>query len=178
MFKFLTEFGPLATFFIGYKIGGILEATLYAVIASILATIITYIYERKINKVNLISTGLLLVSASLTLFSGDAMFIKMKPTVLYCLFASIFFITNYKWNPAIKYVLGHSIKLKNDQGWYVLNWRFMWFFLSMAIANELVWRNFNESTWVSFKVFGSLPITLIFVIFQVPFITKHQNTEM
>lgn len=177
MFKFLTEFGPLITFFIGYKIGGILEATLYMVIASIVAIVITYIYERRINKINLMSTGLLLISASLTLFSGNSMFIKMKPTVLYCLFAGIFFITNYKWNPAIKYVLGHSIKLKDSQSWYILNLRFMWFFLIMAVVNELVWRNFDESIWVSFKVFGSLPITLIFVMLQVPFIIKHQNNE-
>lgn len=177
MFKFITEFGPLIAFFIGYKMAGILEATLYMLVASVIAISITYIYERKINKVNLISTGLLLISASLTLFSGNSIFIKMKPTVLYCLFASVFFITNYKWNPAIKYVLGHAIKLKENKNWYILNLRFMWFFLVMAIANEIVWRNFDESTWVSFKVFGALPMTLIFVMLQVPFIMKHQHNE-
>jgi intracellular septation protein len=177
MFKFITEFGPLVAFFVGYKTSGILEATLYMLVASVIAISITYIYERKINKVNLISTALLLISASLTLFSGNSIFIKMKPTVLYCLFASVFFITNYKWNPAIKYVLGHAIKLKGNEHWYTLNLRFMWFFFVMAILNELVWRNLDESTWVSFKVFGALPLTLVFVMLQVPFIIKHQNKD-
>jgi intracellular septation protein len=178
MFKFITEFGPLIAFFVGYKKSGILEATLYMLVASVIAVVITYIYERKINKVNLISTALLLISASLTLFSGNTMFIKMKPTALYCIFASVFLITNYKWNPAIEYVLGHTIKLQDNKHWYTLNLRFMWFFFVMAILNEVVWRNFDESTWVSFKVFGSLPITLIFVMLQVPFIMKHQNNNV
>lgn len=177
MFKFITEFSPLIAFFLGYKTGGIINATIYMLIASLIAITVTYIYERKINKVNLISTGLLLISASLTIFSGNAVFIKMKPTVLYCIFACVFFITNYKWNPAIKYVLGHSIKLKDTKSWYSLNLRFMWFFLAMAILNELVWRNFDESTWVSFKVFGALPITLFFVMLQIPFILKNQEEE-
>jgi intracellular septation protein len=177
MFKFITEFGPLIAFFVGYKKSGILEATLYMLVASVIAVVVTYIYERKINKINLITTALLLISASLTLFSGNTMFIKMKPTVLYCIFASVFLITNYKWDPAIKYVLGHTIKLQDNKYWYILNLRFMWFFFVMAILNEVVWRNFDENTWVSFKVFGSLPITLIFVMLQVPFIMKHQNND-
>jgi intracellular septation protein len=177
MFKFVTEFGPLIAFFFGYKTGGIIEATIYMLISSVVAISITYIYERKINKVNLISAGLLLISASLTIFSGNPIFIKMKPTVLYCIFAGIFFITNYKWNPAIKYVLGHSIKLKETKHWYNLNFRFMWFFFAMAILNELVWRNFDESTWVNFKVFGCLPITLIFVMLQIPFLLRNQEIE-
>ena len=101
----------------------------------------------------------------------------MKPTVLYCLFAGIFLITNYKWKPAIKYVLGHAIKLKGNEYWYTLNLRFMWFFFVMAISNELIWRNFDESTWVNFKVFGALPMTLVFVMLQLPFIIKHQNKD-
>ena len=177
MLKFFSEFGPLLAFFFGYKTGGILEATLYMLVASVIGISITYIYERKINTVNLISTALLLTSASLTLFSGNAIFIKMKPTVLYSLFAFIFFVTNFKWKPAVKYVLGSALKLKEEKNWHSLNLRFMWFFLIMAVTNELVWRNFDESVWVSFKVFGAIPITLLFIMLQIPFIMKNQKAE-
>ncbi len=177
MLKFFSEFGPLLAFFFGYKTGGILEATLYMLVASVIGISITYICERKINTVNLISTALLLTSASLTLFSGNAIFIKMKPTVLYSLFAFIFFVTNFKWKPAVKYVLGGAIKLKEEKNWHSLNLRFMWFFLIMAVTNELVWRNFDENIWVSFKVFGAIPITLLFIMLQIPFIMKNQKAE-
>ncbi len=174
MLKFITEFGPLVAFFIGYKTGGILDATLYMLVASAIGLIVTYIKEQKINMVNLISSGLLLVSASLTLFSGNSIFIKMKPTVLYCVFACVFLITNFKWKPAIQYVLGTAIQFREDKNWYSLNLRFMWFFILMAFANEFVWRNFSEDLWVSFKVFGAMPITIIFILLQMPFIMKNK----
>ena len=177
MLKFITEFGPLIAFFIGYKTGGILEANLYMLVASMIGLCITYIKERKINMVNLISSGLLLVSASLTLFSGNSIFIKMKPTVLYCVFAGIFLITNFKWKPAIQYVLGTAIKFKEEKSWYSLNLRFMWFFILMAFANEFVWRSFSEDIWVSFKVFGAMPITIIFILLQMPFIMKNKSPD-
>ena len=174
MLKFITEFGPLIAFFVGYKTGGILDATLYMLVASVIGISISYIVLRKINKVNLVSAGLLLVSASLTLFSGNSMFIKMKPTVLYCVFATAFLVTNFKWKPAIQFALGSAIKFKEEKNWRILNTRFMWFFLLMAAVNEVVWRNFPEETWVNFKVFGAMPIMLIFVMIQMPFIMRNK----
>lgn len=174
MLKFLTEFGPLIAFFVGYKINGILEATLYMLVASIIGLTITYWKEKTINTVNIISAALLLISASLTLFSGNAVFIKMKPTVLYIVFALIFLVTNFKWQPAIKFMLGKAISFKEDSKWRELNIRFMVFFLLMAAMNEVVWRNFPEETWVSFKVFGALPLTLLFIIVQMPFIMRNK----
>lgn len=177
MLKFITEFGPIVAFFIGYKTAGIMQATLYLLVVSIISLAVTYIIERKINTVNLISSVLLLGSASLTLFSGNIIFIKMKPTVLYCVFACIFLVTNFKWKPAIQYLLGTAIKFREDQNWYSLNLRFMWFFIGMACANEIIWRNFSEDIWVNFKVFGAMPITIIFVILQMPFILKNKVSE-
>ncbi len=175
MLKFITEFGPLVAFFIGYKNHGILEAALYMLVASIVGLLITYLKEKKVNTVNLISCGLLLISSGLTLFSGNVMFVKMKPTVLYIIFALIFLVTNFKWQPAIKFVLGKTIALKQDSKWKELNIRFMIFFLLMAIANEIVWRNFSEEAWVNFKVFWAFPITLVFVLTQTPFIMRNKE---
>ena len=174
MFKFLTELSPVICFFFGYKIGGIFNATLYMLIASVFSISLSFLIERKLNKVNLISTALLLVSASLTLVSGDTVFIKIKPTILYILFATIFCVTSFKWKPAIQQVLGGAIKLRDEQKWKSLNIRFMWFFLLMAILNETIWRNFSEETWVSFKVFGAMPLVIIFVLIQMPFLLKNK----
>ncbi len=174
MFKFMTEFGPLIAFFIGYKIGGILNATLYMLVVSIIALFFTYIREKKVNIVNIISSGVLLFSASLTLLSGNSIFIKMKPTILYIIFAAIFLVTNFKWQPAIKFVLGKAISFKKEQSWKILNIRFMLFFLLMALANEIVWRNFSEETWVNFKIFWALPISFAFMIMQMPFIMRNK----
>ena len=177
MFKFITEFGPVIAFFIGYRVGGILEATLYMLVVSVISLLITYLKERKINSINLISSSLLFATASLTLFSGNSIFIKIKPTVLYCIFACVFLITNFKWKPAVQYLLGTSIKFKEDKNWYSLNFRFMWFFILMACANEIIWRNFSEEIWVSFKVFGAMPITIIFILLQMPFIMRNKVSD-
>lgn len=173
MLKFLTEILPLIAFFIGYKNGGIMYATLYMLIASPVTVVVSYLIEKQVSKVNLMSTGLLLTSGSLTLLSGNSMFIKMKATVLYVIFAFIFFYTNNKPTPAIKFILSSAISLKDDDKWRVLNKRFMVFFIIMAIANEIVWRNFSEQAWVNFKVFAVLPVTIIFILLQVPFIMRN-----
>ncbi|RTK92385.1 MAG: septation protein IspZ [Rickettsiales bacterium] len=174
MLKFLTEFSPLVAFFVGYKMGGILDATLYMLILSIICIIITYVVEKKINKVNLVSTILIVCSASLTLISGNPIFIKIKATILYILFSIVFLVTSYKYTPVIKYVLGTTIIFHDEQKWNELNMRFMWFFLAMAFMNEIMWRNFSEQAWVNFKVFGAIPIMIIFILAQMPFLFRNK----
>lgn len=175
MLKFITEFGPLVAFFVGYKTGGIISATVYMLICSCVAMSLTLIFKKKVNKINVISTVILLISGGLTIFSGNTIFIKMKPTVLYSLFAAILFFTNMRGTPAIKFILGATVKLKDEQYWSQLNARFMVFFILMAATNEIVWRSFSEESWVNFKVFGALPITMIFTFSQVPFIMRNSD---
>ncbi len=177
MLKFLTEFGPLIAFFLGYKTGGIITATTYMLIISVICIIITYAIEKKINKVNLISTILIILSAGLTLMSGNSIFIKIKATILYILFSLFFLVTSYKYKPAIKYLLEKAIIFSDEQKWRQLNLRFVWFFIGMAIMNEIMWRNFSESTWVNFKVFGAAPIMIIFILAQMPFILKNKTDD-
>lgn len=174
MLRFFTEVFPLIAFFVGYKYYGILEAALFMLVFSLIGVVITYIKEKKVNTMSLISCGLIFISVSLTFFSGNTIFIKMKPTILYSIFALIFLVTTFKWQPAIKFVLGKALLLKNDDNWKQLNIRFMLFFLLMAVANEIVWRNFPEQVWVNFKVFGALPITLLFMLSQMPFIISNK----
>lgn len=177
MLKLFVELIPVFAFFIGYKIGGIFHATIYTLVATIATTTAMYLLKVKISKPHLITNLLLLVSAGLTLISGDSTFIKMKPTILYCIFGFTFFITNFKWEPAVKLALGNAIQLKEDIAWLRLNIRFMWFFFSMAAINEFVWRTFSEETWVHFKVFGALPMTFIFLLLQVPYLMQNRVHE-
>lgn len=173
MIKFLSEFGPLIAFFIGYKYGGIQSATLYMVIASVVSVIICYILYRKVQTFSLVSSGILLVTGGITIFTGNSMFIKIKPTILYIIFGSAFFISALKNKPFMKYLLSGTIQLK-EESWNLLSYRFTIFFLLMAIINEIVWRNFEEITWVKFKVFGAIPITLLFILIQIPFVIKNK----
>ena len=173
MFKLIVELGPLIAFFMGYKAGGIFAATLYALIASVVAIALNYIIERKVNKMYMLSAGLLITSGALTIVSGNAAFIKMKPSILYSIFAGIMYITNRKDKPAMKYLLGSYFEIDQLVRWKQLNYRFMVFFISMAVLNEIVWRNFSEEAWVNFKVFIALPLTLFFVLCQLPFMLKY-----
>ncbi len=176
MIKFLVKVGPLIAFFIGFIKGGILNATLYLLIASLIALILSYLKEKTINKVTLVSSALLLISASLTLFTGNPIFIKMKPTLCYLIFTVILFITHFQEKTAIEFVFGKTISFKNSTHWKRLNFRFAIFFILMAVSNEIIWRNFADDIWVNFKFFGVLPITLIFIISQIPFIMRHQKS--
>lgn len=173
MLKFLSEVGPLIAFFIGYKYGGIQSATLFMLIVSLISLIAYYFINGKIHNFSLVSSGVLLISAAITLATGNSMFIKIKPTILYIIFGLAFLISALKNRPLMKYLLNSALPLQ-ESSWNILSYRFATFFLIMAIANEFIWRNFEESTWVNFKVFGVLPLTIIFILSQIPFLMKNK----
>lgn len=174
--KFLLEIGPLFIFFVTYKYSGMIAATAAIVVTSIISIIVGYMVDGKVSKPMLLSTGILLVTGAITIFSGDSTFIKVKPTLVYSLFAIILLVGNYLRKPLLKYAMEQALSM-HDKAWYLLSFRFAAFFVLMAIANEIVWRNFMESTWVSFKVFGALPITLLFVLSQIPFMMRNNNSN-
>lgn len=177
MIKFLSEFGPLIAFFVGYKYGDIQNATFYMLIAALVGIGIYYALERKIQTFSLVSSGILLVSAVITLLTGDSTFIKMKPTILYLVFGVSFSLSAKRGKPLLKYMLSEAFPLKNEKAWLVLSYRFSVFFFLMAIVNEMVWRNFEELFWVKFKVFGAVPLTLVFIALQAPFVLKNKARE-
>jgi len=151
------------------------EAILPLIIATLIATGILYFLEKKIPKIPIIGATLVAVFGGLTLYFDDKIFFYMKPTIINILFAGILFIGNFflKKN-LLKSLLETSIKLE-DQGWEILNQRWTLFFIFLAILNELVWRTQSENFWVKFKVFGILPITLIFTMFQINLINKYKK---
>ena len=120
--------------------------------------------------VPLLSGILVTLFGGLTIYFKNPIFIYMKPTIINILFALALFFGKYFTNePMLKKILGKSLPLR-DEGWKILNNRWMYFFFGLAILNELVWRTQTEEFWVNFKVWGMLPITFIFTAFQIGFI--------
>ena len=163
--KSLIEIIPLILFFITNAKYGIIVATKVFVITTIIALIVSYLHLKKISTPLLITSFLILIFGGLTIFFKDPTFIKLKPTIVYLLFSSFLFVGLALKKNFLKIYLSNLIKL-NDVGWNILTKRWGIFFLTMAILNEIIWRNFSTDFWVSFKVFGFLPITIIFMILQ------------
>ena len=172
--KFIADFGPLLIFFIYYKKFGMTEAILPLIIATIVATGILYFVEKKIPKVPIISAVIVSLFGGLTLYFDNKIFFYMKPTIVNLLFASVLFFGSFflKKN-LLKSLLESSIQLE-ERGWELLNKRWMIFFIFLAFLNEIVWRTQTEDFWVKFKVFGIIPITFIFMIFQINLIKKYK----
>ena len=174
MFKLLVEFGPIVVFFATYKYADIFKATLYMVIVTIISLGVSYLIDKKISIPLMISGVVLFLSGGVTLLSGDPTYIKMKPTIVYCIFGAILYFGYWFKRPLIRTVLGSAFSM-NETNWLVLTRRFAFYFFLMAVINEAVWRNFSESFWVNFKVFGAVPITLVFVFFQAPFLMRNKQ---
>lgn len=172
--KFIADFGPLLIFFIYYKKFGMTEAILPLIIATIVATGILYFVEKKIPKVPIISAVIVSLFGGLTLYFDNKIFFYMKPTMVNLLFAFVLFFGSFflKKN-LLKSLLESSIQLE-ERGWELLNKRWMIFFIFLAFLNEIVWRTQTEGFWVKFKVFGIIPITFIFMIFQINLIKKYK----
>jgi intracellular septation protein len=173
--KFIADFGPLLIFFIYYKKFGMIEAILPLIIATMIGTALLYWSEKKIPKVPIISALIVALFGGLTLYFDNKIFFYMKPTIVNILFAGILFIGNYFFKKnLLKSLLENSIQLE-ERGWDILNIRWILFFIVLALLNELVWRTQTEDLWVKFKVFGIIPITLTFTVFQIKVINKFKK---
>ena len=172
LIKSLIEIVPLIIFFVANAKYGIIFATKVFVLTTIFALIASYLYVKKISTPLIITTFLVLVFGGLTVFFKNPMFIKLKPTILYCLFAFLLFFGLIIKKNFLKIYLSIMLKL-DDIGWNILTKRWGFFFVAMALLNEIIWRNFSTNFWVSFKVFGFLPIIIIFTIFQQKLIKKY-----
>jgi len=177
--KFATDFGPLAIFFFYYYNNdkNLLIAIPPLIVATLIALVLVWFFEKRIPMMPLISGVLITFFGLLTIMTDDMRFIYMKPTIINILFAlALFFGKYFTKEPVLKKIMGKSIAL-TDIGWELLNKRWMYFFFSLAILNECIWRTQTEEFWVNFKVWGMLPITLVFTGFQISLINKHKIDE-
>ena len=174
--KFVTDIGPLAIFFYFYYANdkNLKIAIPPLIVATIIAVLLVWILEKKVPLIPLLSGILISLFGGLTIYFDNPIFIYMKPTIINTLFALALFFGKYFSNePILKKIIGKSMPL-SDEGWKILNNRWMYFFFGLAILNELIWRTQSEEFWVNFKVWGMLPITIIFTGFQIPLINKHK----
>tara|TARA_B100000214_G_C23913564_1_gene602542 strand:+ start:80 stop:634 length:555 start_codon:yes stop_codon:yes gene_type:complete len=177
--KFLTDFGPLIIFFYYYYDSGkdLKIAIPPFIIATIIALAIVWFLEKKIPTVPLLSGILITFFGGLTIYFNNPVFIYVKPTIINILFGLSLMLGKYfTKEPVLKKLMGKSISL-TDNGWEILNKRWIYFFFGLAILNELVWRTQSEEFWVNFKVWGLLPITFIFTAFQIGLINKYKTNE-
>ena len=166
------EFLPLIAFFVAYKLFGLIAATATIVVTTVLCTMVNYIYNKEVSLVNIVSVIIITIFGSITIFSNNTMFIKLKPTIVNLTFASILLFGIVRKKSYLKLLFDKAITLPDDV-WITLSKRFVLFFLFMAGLNEFVWRFFTEETWVWFKVLGILALGPIFIASQIPFIKKH-----
>ena len=174
--KFITDFGPLLIFFIiYYKTGNNLTAAIPPlIIATIIAVALMYFVEKKIPYVPLFGGVIITLFGGLTLYFNNPVFIYMKPTIVNLIFASILIVSKtFFQKNFLKFFLQTAFQL-DELGWKKLNFRWAYYFIFLAFLNEIVWRTQPETTWVNFKVWGILPITFAFTVFQVPLINKHK----
>jgi intracellular septation protein len=185
LMKMALEFGPLAVFFITYRmyggeevmIGGtayqgVVVATIAFIPAIILSLGISYAVTRHIPKMAAVTAVVVLVFGGLTIWLNDATFIKMKPTIVNTIFAIILGGGLLLRRSYLKMLMGDVLPL-TDEGWMIFTKRWAIFFLFMAVVNEVIWRTQTEDFWVNFKVFGSLSITVVFMISQAGFLKRH-----
>jgi len=171
--RLLLEFGPLLAFFTANWTAGIMAGTAVFMIAVAIALVVSWRLERKVPVMPVVGCFFVMVFGGLTLWQEDEIFIKVKPTVVNLLFAAALFAGMVLRRNLLRLAFGGVFEL-TEEGWRILTLRWAVFFLVLAALNEVVWRSLSTDAWVNFKVFGILPLTLLFSAAQIPVLMRHQ----
>lgn len=185
--KMALELGPLLVFFFGNlrgewlvgkfpalsAIGGpLLIATALFMVATVISLVISKIVFKHLPVMPFVSGVVVMVFGGLSIWLQDETFIKMKPTIVNTLFGVVLLGGLVFGKSLLGYVFNAAFNL-DAEGWKKLTLRWGIFFLFLAILNEVVWRNFSDEAWVNFKVWGTMPITILFTLSQMPLIMRH-----
>ncbi|WP_011313649.1 septation protein A [Nitrobacter winogradskyi] len=172
LFKLATELGPLLVFFAANAKFGLFVATAAFMVAIVAAMIASYAVTRHIPLMALVTAVIVIVFGTLTLVLHDETFIKVKPTIIYALFAAVLGGGLLFGRSFIAIMFDQVFNL-TPRGWRLLTLRWALFFAAMAVLNEFVWRTQSTDFWVNFKVFGAVPLTMIFAMMQMPLTRRH-----
>ena len=181
--KLLIDFGPLVAFFVTYYVAeryqpeaGIYWATGVLMAATVAALAASRLLLGRFSVPPLVTAALVVVFGGLTIWLQDPRFVMMKPTIINLIFAGVLGFGLVTGRPLLKLVMGEALKL-TDEGWHKLSIRWLFFFIAIAALNEVVWRNFSQPTWVTFKTWGILPLTLLFAVAQVDLIRRYAAND-
>ena len=174
--KIALDLGPLVLFFFANSRFGIFTATATFMVAIVLALGVSYLLTRHLPVMPLVTAIVVLVFGTLTLLLQDELFIKLKPTIIYVLFGGVLMGGLVFGKPLLGMVFDSVFQL-TEEGWRKLTLRWALFFLALAVLNEIVWRTQTTDVWVSFKVFGVVPLTFLFAALQYPLLTKYAVPE-
>jgi len=172
LLKIALDLGPLLLFFFANTRYGIFVATASFMGAVVAALLISYAMTRQLPIMPVVTAVIVVVFGGLTLVFHDALFIKVKPTIIYALFGAVL-LGGLAFNKPLLGIVFDSLFHLTDIGWRKLSLRWALFFLALAVLNEIVWRNVSTDAWVDFKVFGVMPLTLVFGALQMPLLKKY-----
>ena len=170
--KLAFDLGPLLLFFFANARWDIFVATGVFMAATLVSIAVSYAMVRRIPMMPLVTAVVVMIFGGLTLYLQDEVFIKLKPTIIYSLFAAVLLGGMLTGRSLLALVLDSVFQL-TEKGWRKLTLRWGLFFIVMAILNELVWRSVSTDAWVTFKTFGFLPLTIVFALAQAPLIARH-----
>ncbi len=190
LLKLVLELGPLAVYFWAYRhyadstlelfgqsYTGVTAATIVFVPVLLIGMVISWVLTRHLPRMTVFTAIMVIVFGVLTAYFNDDIFTKMRPTIIYSLFAAaIGFGLYVRKTNYLKYLLGDSVPL-SDEGWNIFERNFMIFFILMAVINEFTWRVLGDSAWVFLDSFGQLILTFVFMATQFPIFTKYAKPE-
>lgn len=190
LLKMALELGPIMIFFMSYRwanvaegvsdeekqLAQILFATKVFIPTILLSLVISWVLTKSLPKMAVITAILVIVFGGLTLWLKDDTFIKMKPTILYGLFAGMLGFGLLRGRSYLQYLMEDSMPLQQE-GWFLFTKRFALFFFALAITNEVVWRNFDTDAWVNFKTFLLPVATFAFIFSQMGLFAKYAVEE-
>ena len=177
--RLAVDFGPLLSFFLANGYAPVPEAERIFVATGVFmaAMAVAMIYSKlrvgTISQMLWFNGAVVAVLGGLTLVLHDELFIKIKPTILYTLYAGLLFYALLSGKPLLKRVLADAYPPMVDAGWRLLTRNWAWFFVAMALVNEAVWRGYSTDQWVSFKTWIVFPVTLVFAFAQAPILMRH-----
>ena len=175
--KFLVDFFPIVLFFAAYQAWDIYVATAVAIGASLLQVGWQWYRHGKVDRMQWITLGLLVVFGGLTLILHDPVFIKWKPTIVNWLFAVAFLVTAFVGEKSLlERMMGSAVTMP-PEAWRRLNWAWIAFFVALGALNLYVAFSYSEDVWVKFKLFGMMGLTLLFVFAQAPYLAKHMPPD-
>ena len=170
--KLVLDIGPLVLFFAANARLGIFIATGAFMAAVLIALAVSFALTRHIAIMPVVTAVIVLVFGGLTLVLHDELFIKLKPTIIYVLFGGTLLGGLALGKPLLGVLFDQMFHL-TEEGWRKLTWRWVLFFFALAVLNEIVWRTQTTDFWVSFKLFGVVPLTFLFGALQYPLLTKY-----